>query len=242
MQAVEIFFNLSDEEIISGKPIKRHKNKTYLELLKFLQSELKPIFPRLFTQVDYIRMKESKFSIGDLSNEETKVIGVCGFKRSGKDTISDYLCEKKRWKKISFADRLKKGCKVLFDLSDRQLNGSEKDKETIDERWEASPREILQFVGTDVFRNKFSTNFWVDSLKYYIDTNPGCYIISDVRFPNEVDFVRHYNGKIIKVDRKRYNSDLHESEIYIDKLKYDYLIENKEGLFELLDKVDKLPI
>ena len=71
------------------------------------------------------------------------IILIAGCKGSGKDTLADEFV-KQGWKKYSMADALKKGVQILFNLSDKQLWGDE--KEVIDERWGVSPRYLLQTI------------------------------------------------------------------------------------------------
>lgn len=83
-----------------------------------------------------------------------------------------------------------------------------------------SPRELMQVVGTDVFRTH-DENYW---LKRCPTTNKNeVLIVTDARFPNEVEFTIHNNGVVVKVqrDNQSTNTDTHESEKYIDKLHYD---------------------
>ncbi len=51
-----------------------------------------------------------------------KVVAVSGWKRSGKDTIADYLVQKYEAKRIAFADPLKEMVSELFGLSLDTIN------------------------------------------------------------------------------------------------------------------------
>lgn len=51
----------------------------------------------------------------------TNLIGIIGKKRSGKDTISDYLIKNYGYQKYGFADPLKRGAKEIFGFTDEQL-------------------------------------------------------------------------------------------------------------------------
>jgi hypothetical protein len=61
------------------------------------------------------------------------VVGITGFKRHGKDTTGDYLCEKYGFTKLAFADPLKEICKILFSFNEDQLYGGS--KEVVDSFW-----------------------------------------------------------------------------------------------------------
>lgn len=183
------------------------------------------------------------------------IIGVLGRKGSGKDTLADYMCANHNFKKLVLAEPLKDACKLLFNFSDEQLYGNL--KEDIDPRWGTSPRIVLQYLGTDIFRRDINKiipssagNFWVNLManKYLtmIEENKGTdvkAVVSDVRFQNEIDRIHELGGIIIKVNRPSIsNSDAHESEKNIDTLEADYVISNdgtKEELYKKLDNIIK---
>ena len=170
------------------------------------------------------------------------IIGICGNKFSGKDTIGNYLVENYQYKRFAFADSLKDICKILFDFNNEQLYGNE--KEILDEYWLKTPRELFQTIGTDLFRNNFSEDFWIKVLEkkliQELKNNPfQKIVITDVRFPNEADMIKRLDGKIFKVNRNE-NSDLHESENYIDLINADINIINNGTKEELYYKVNSI--
>lgn len=179
------------------------------------------------------------------------LIGIIGEKRHGKDTIGDYLKEKLGYEKLSFAGPLKKITSELFDFSDEQINGDLKEVE--DKRWGASPRRLLQVIGTELFRDGLGKHFphlkgqmWVLTTKNIIlkklKENPETnLVVTDCRFPNEVDMIRELSGKVIKVVRPGYaETDLHSSELSIRNMNdYDKLITNNSTLEDLYKKVDE---
>jgi dephospho-CoA kinase len=52
------------------------------------------------------------------------MIGICGKKFHGKDTIANYLIQRFGFTKVSLADPLKKGVQEIFGLTDNQLWGN----------------------------------------------------------------------------------------------------------------------
>ncbi|MFA6327736.1 MAG: hypothetical protein WCX15_02545, partial [Bacilli bacterium] len=77
------------------------------------------------------------------------------------------------------------------------------------------------------------------------------WIITDVRFPNEVDAIRERGGIIIRVNRKHgYNTpdgkwkempiNYHASETALDNYNFDYIIENNKTVKELEEEVKKV--
>ncbi len=174
-----------------------------------------------------------------------KIIGICGKKYHGKDTVANHLVEKYGYTRIAFADPIKDICKIVFGLTHEQLNSNL--KEEVDDYWKISPRQLMQFIGTDLFRNNTATimphigdNIWIHVLLKHISDNPSTkFVITDIRFENEFEYISKLNGTIIKVIRNNIiNNDNHVSESYIDKLNADYTINNDNTIEELNYNVD----
>lgn len=170
-----------------------------------------------------------------------RVILVSGHARSGKDTIADML-KTKLGKQVGedqvliihFADLLKFICKQYFGWD------GEKDQKG---------RQMLQYVGTDVIR-KANPNYWVDFVTGFLTMfkhNWEYAIISDCRFPNEVECVKQPLGALhIRVERPNYESaltseqKLHPSETALDGYPCDCLIQNDGTLDDLSAKLDEI--
>lgn len=179
------------------------------------------------------------------------IIGLCAKKQNGKDTMADYLCQKYKFIKLTFASPLKEACKLLFGFTSEQVNGDK--KEVIDSRWGVTPRTVLQFVGTDLFRKQIKTiipdiedNFWVICLKNSIEQILKKYpnariVISDVRFPNEIKMIQKMSGKTVKIIRQSMNNiiDQHSSEKMIDDIRCDFTIENNGTKEQFYEKINK---
>lgn len=175
-----------------------------------------------------------------------KLIGIIGRKRSGKDTIADYLVDIHKYDKLTFAEPIKKILEILFGFDHDQLYGNKKD--VIDTRWNISPRKVMQFIGTNIFREKINDlianigdNFWVkimhNNCKKMLDENKKI-VISDVRFQNEVDMIRELGGILIKISRDTVVKDIIENNI--DDINGDFNVTNDGTIEELLEKIEKL--
>ena len=168
------------------------------------------------------------------------IIGLFGKKGSGKDTFADYMVEKYGFQKLSFAGPLKKICKDLFLLSEYQVNDPIL-KETVIPQWNLSPRQILQKVGTDLFRQHFSETFWVDLMKNTLEqfSENEKIIITDIRFQNEHDLVQYFpNSFIIKIQRDEQDkiNDLHVSENW--NLNTNIVIQNNSSKEDFFQKIE----
>lgn len=101
-------------------------------------------------------------------------------------------------------------------------------------------RVLLQYYGTNVIRNHFWHNAFVNytiNKAFDIRNKLGQCIIADARFEDECMAIKYYGGKIIRVDR-RVNNDNHESE-QIKISQDDYVIDNTGTLVGLFYKVLK---
>lgn len=106
--------------------------------------------------------------------------------------------------------------------------------------FEPTIRELLQMVGTDLFREKIHPNIWVDALmRRYSQEND--WVIADVRFPNEAAAIKKKGGILVRVERPSIpSSDLHPSETALDDYKFDYIIQNTGTEAELFEKFETL--
>ena len=141
------------------------------------------------------------------------IIGLVGLKGCGKDTAADYfITHYDNWIKGSFADSLKDTCACVFGWDRELLEGSTQDsrawRETTDTWWSEklnrpnfTPRVALQVVGTDLWRNQFNDNIWLLSFEKKLLTIKENVIITDCRFPNEIDLIKQLGGIIVRVKR-----------------------------------------
>lgn len=161
----------------------------------------------------------------------THIIAFAGKKQSGKTTSAEFVTSRYPHLKCgiyNFADPLKKNiCIDILGLTYDQCYGSDIQKnELVDCYWnkqQMTAREVMQFIGTDIFRN-IQTNVWANATinKIYRD-NMDLAVIADCRFPNEVSAIKQAGGCVIKLNRNPYKSN-HESEIALDAPGYDHSI------------------
>ena len=139
------------------------------------------------------------------------LIGVCGFAGSGKDTLANYLIEHHAYVKLSFAGAVKDACAAIFGWDRAMLEGDTKEsrawRELEDTWWSEelnmpgfSPRKALQMLGTDIMRNHFHENIWISALKNKLPQHSKV-VITDCRFPNEIDMIHRNGGKILHITR-----------------------------------------
>lgn len=161
------------------------------------------------------------------------IIAFAGRKQSGKTSACEFMANvfsqtvQKSSSIYNFADPLKKMCIEIFGLTYEQCYGSDDAKNELvncvwpDSGEPMSAREVMQYVGTNVFR-KMQYNIWADAtIRKIQDENLPLALIADCRFPNEVAAVKNAGGVVIKLKRNLYNSQ-HESETALDEDNYDH--------------------
>ena len=175
------------------------------------------------------------------------LIGLSGKKRSGKSSATEYLVNKYDFKPVSWAAPLKQIIgRQLLGLTDAEMETDI--KENINQFWGKSPRNLLQDIGTNCFRDRIHPDFWVkvcerDTLKPLLAQGENI-VISDCRFPNEAECIRANGGTMVRITRIGYNPekvDMHPSETALDRWDFDYQIGAADGdLQELYEKLDRL--
>lgn len=101
-------------------------------------------------------------------------------------------------------------------------------------------RELLQWWGTEFRRNQ-DLNYWVDKLQAVIEEEkPAIALITDVRFPNEVSWIKSsIDNCVVRVDRLGYASltPNHVSEHaldWMDDSDWHYILQIPDGEIEEL--------
>lgn len=224
-----------------------------------------------------------------------KILAFTGYKQSGKDSSGSYINKLVHSSRIfSFAGPLKQMCVDILGVEERQVYGTDDDKNSIVphllwqnfplpawetdkgeifiedldtqftpdvlrhnhdgppfairiERWQETKgrllvgrktgpmtaRQVMQYYGSNIFRKQFS-DVWVEATMRAIKKDGcGMAIITDARFPNEVEAVKGAGGKVIRLTRRVFENDNHISEISLDPDRYDWsrfdsIINNKE--------------
>jgi hypothetical protein len=126
------------------------------------------------------------------------IIAIGGNARSGKDTLGKHLVSILaeygiKAKTYSFADQLKKETDSFL----KETLGISAFTEIDDEKNIIRP--FLVFWGTEI-RRKLDDLVWVNQVENSIRSNEVA-IITDLRFPNELKWVRDNDGQVLFVSR-----------------------------------------
>jgi hypothetical protein len=175
----------------------------------------------------------------------TIIIGLLGGAGSGKSLTAKHLVEKYGAKEYSLAGPLKEIARKTLNLSEEQLYGSQKEKETPDPRYGFSPRWFLQRLGTQGIRSVFGEDVWVERvLRTISDDGPYLAVISDVRFTNEARLINKRGTAIWKLENTNALSSAdksHQSEAEINSCVFhDVIRHDGKTLAMLLEKIDAL--
>lgn len=142
-----------------------------------------------------------------------KIIALCGKAGSGKDFIttnyiSPYLkFRHKNMLQLAFADQMKINIMSKYDVHYNDLY----------EKKTQNTRKLLQLEGTELGRNKLGNDIWI---KYYNNwlkifkkrNNTDIILTPDLRFQNEMDYLKSKNSIIIKI----VSPDRHHNRLLIE--------------------------
>jgi len=168
-----------------------------------------------------------------------RIIGIAGAAGSGKDTAAQLIKDHSSNSILySLASPLKESASILFgidieDFYDRIA------KEKINDVWKLTPRQLLIKMGTDFGRNVINKDIFIIraqvEINKHFSENFDYFIIPDIRFDNEAEFVKDNDGIIIKLDRN--NRDVvqldHETEYGISDDLVDIYINNNSSILDL---------
>ena len=149
----------------------------------------------------------------------------------GKTTSANYLAQKYGYTVVSFAGKLKEIARELFP--EAFANGEK-------------PRVLLQTLGAKM--REIDPDVWAKYLMRQL--KPGVrYVIDDLRYVNEAYYARANGFVIVKIvgPQRIYmppGAEKHESELEVDFIEPDFVIENTgtlEDLYRQLDELLSLP-
>lgn len=168
------------------------------------------------------------------------LIGLTGYAGSGKDTVREILEGKHDLDGLAFADPIRDMLTALLEscgvktewMTERHLK-----EEPIPEIG-ASYRQMAQQLGTEWGR-AINPDFWLKIAAAKIAMyrgfeSPGI-VISDCRFPNEAQWIKDQGGVIWHILRPGVDPvRAHASEALIKDLPYDYVIDNRGSIDDLI--------
>ncbi len=183
------------------------------------------------------------------------ILSISGRIGNGKDTIADIIQTMTpyyRWEVKKFAGKLKDVAEMLSGVPKVRFEDQDFKQRDMGPEWGMTYREFLQKIGTEAMRNGLHENVWVNALfsEYQANTiaigtsefditeedQLPYWIITDTRFPNELQAVKERNGITIKVVRNTTNTigATHASETALDDYtEWDYVVDNNGSIEDL---------
>lgn len=173
------------------------------------------------------------------------LIGLSGRAGAGKDTLASHLAPF-GYVRVAFADPLREMALAIDPLValspwDRAASMRLSDYVTA-AGWDAAKRHpevrrFLQRLGTEGVRHHLGDDTWVRLAEARIaDLGDVPVVVTDVRYPNEVDLVRRLGGLWVHVNRPdAVTVPGHVSETSLDPSQADVVIHNTAGVERLED-------
>jgi len=186
---------------------------------------------------------------------KTKIVAIHGLIGHGKDTLASCIANEivsMRTVRKAFADIPKHNISLITGIplhaivnkgfTSHHFDFSREQKNTYLEQWGMTLGEFLQKYTTEACRNVIDNNIWIKSLMNSIpeDDDLNTYIVTDVRFENEIEALKKRNATLIKITRPNYEKETgrdhsHESEKGLPDKLFKYLIKNSRDVDYLRD-------
>lgn len=175
------------------------------------------------------------------------IVALSGYGGSGKNAVADVLVAEYGYAPYAWADTLRLAASKLnpivhvYDGHDgavvRYNDAIEMVGYTEAKVRFPETRNILQLLGTDVCRDLFGENVWVDATLARIEReqpSDAKIALTDCRFPNEASAIREMNGCVVRVERPGVGPvNNHISETGLDDFDFDYTLLNDGSLDDL---------
>lgn len=186
------------------------------------------------------------------------LIMICGAEGAGKSTLASYLVKKYGFEEYTFASPIKDFVAQIYGWDRNLLEGN-----TIESRhWRECkingkvPRQELQKMG-DIMKKEYGINVWVDIIYHKVMNHGGNVVISDLRYPHELEkFKDHPNLITIKIEKmesgimtdERMTGEImdikppkpHPSSIAYKKIDCTHLIFNRSNVQNLHCIIDQI--
>lgn len=192
-------------------------------------------------------------------NENVLIVAFVGKKRSGKDTAGNYFVSNHGY---TYAQKLAAPIKdigrMLFGWSQDMVEGVNYNREQLIPELGMSVRQFLQECGSlfkyDLsdripdYGDKVGPKIWAEVCARWLDKQkPGQYVLTDVRFPEEIQVLKSKfkHVYVVKLISNRSPEDKHISETAVDTVPFNFCVVNDgydtySQLYAELDAISEL--
>jgi len=184
-----------------------------------------------------------------------KVIGLCGYAGSGKDTAAEALVEQ-GWLRVAFADPIREMALAIDPYVSASTDGTcvvtkHRLSWVLDYvgGWQKAQtwpevRRLLQRIGTEAGREILGKNIWIQ-LAYAAmteasisDDPPAGIVITDLRFKNEYEWLKLVHAIIVRISRPGIGPvNDHQSDRYLANFQVDAEIVNDGSKAKLWSEI-----
>jgi hypothetical protein len=183
------------------------------------------------------------------------LFGLSGYGKAGKDTVGAFA-RGAGFSRMAFGDRLKEflyrqnpaiGINLKTEKVVR-LQEMVRKEGWENAKWHPEVQMLLQHTGTEAGREVVHPDIWIIAVATEMTANqPKAVVVTDVRFPNEANWVKEMGGEMWRVNRpgnepKKYpDGTVHVSETALDEWAgFDVTITNGGDMATLKSHVDHL--
>ena len=183
-----------------------------------------------------------------------RIIAIHGLMGHGKDTLGCFIASNIRIRrriKKSFALKVKENVSNITGVHlgytftsfyDNQVFDFTRDQKNryLDE-WGMTLGEMLQRYATEACRDNICEDVWIKPLIREMRSSEDVYIITDLRFENEVLALKEMGAVLVKVIRPNYSGDEkrdvnHKSEKGLPNEMFDHIVINDGDRVDLANK------
>lgn len=157
-------------------------------------------------------------------------IAIHGLAGSGKTTLANiiknvYTDQGKSVHIQPLAKPLKDLISDLFDIKESFFE-DRKLKNTVVEHLGKTPRQLMTYIGTDVFK-ELNPNIWINKCKRELaNLSRDVFIVPDIRFKDEFNSFKKDGFVMVKIKRNGIEKIDHVSEVGLPDNIFDHVIEN----------------
>lgn len=171
----------------------------------------------------------------------SKIIALTGAKGCGKNTVADILMEfggGLNIKQVAFADPIKHEVMHVFNLQSVDEYDVFKRSLVTSNNWAVDGRHVVREIG--MLMRRYDVNQFVEYVDQQIASDDDAiWVITDLRFDNEMVHLQNLGAKIVKINRPLADGviDTHITERGFDDSLCDVVLQNKNTLTEFTKEV-----